>query len=396
MSLFNQWVCLAGAAILCASTVAVAEDQAIEVREPVEFERTPAILSCDATAGQVTADELAVFDVSFSRNGKSMATGNSQGHVIIWRTKGDGKKEEHQALHRIVDRHKTPIRHVRYINNDQWLASLDLDGRVMVWSVSDGKQIKELDTPNAVLALAVGKDTRRLFGLTDKPTIRTWTIDDQQQIVAGKEIDLDDEFRLLSASEQSNDLLLASSVAWEVRRSPDLNSVVGKSIEPAIITAIRMSPAGKKFALGMRDGSIRVYQSDTGQESYQWKKHPNAVTCLVFSASGNTLLSGCLRDRIRVWDLQKGQHINDRDVGLKLVTSLELSPDGKHLSAAGMGSDLAYFGVQQAAKKFIPATSRPKGWNRKAMFGVRFVPGTQEIAVVVPMRSVFRPIRSDW
>ncbi|WP_197454789.1 WD40 repeat domain-containing protein [Stieleria varia] len=343
-------------------------------REPVEFDRTPTVWSWELPKEVV--DETAIFDASFSSDGQLVAIGDSLGRIMIRRL------DNIEPLHTLNDEHNVPIRHVRFINNDRLLATLDLDGKLVIWNVDEGSKLTELTADGKLQALAVGKDTTQLVGLSDQPALCRWSVNPNSEIMAGESVPLDQPYRLLSASENSDVLMLAGDNDWQQRRWPSLDVHAKGSSNGPNISALRASPSGNRFALGRQDGEVLVYDVRSGKQEFRWRKHPTAVTCLTFSQSGSTLLSGCLRDRIRMWDLATGEHVNDRDVGLPLVTVLQLSKDDQKLCVAGMGHDINVFGVQVPSERFIPAIRRPKASNDKAVFAVRFLLGTDEIAVV--------------
>ncbi|KLU07108.1 WD-40 repeat protein [Rhodopirellula islandica] len=372
----------------------------VKWREPVEFTRRSLELPGYVQPALGAADDKAVIAVAFSQDAKWMATGNAAGQVLLRRT---GEPEVQQEM---IGEHHTIVRGLQFLSGGKFLASLDVEGRLLLWSTSTGEKVQELAPIDQVLAIGVGSDDGRLIGLSEGTTLRVWEQEDDRWHET-QEVSLEMPCSLLSVSRDANVAVVVSQPnVWQVHRFPA--SVVGQaekkqagdvvSEEPFTadsnglnaISAVRVSPNGDRVALGWDDGSITVHLTADGSEKFRWWKHPNRVTNLCFSKTGKTLLSGCFRDRIRVWDLARGQHINDREVGLELVAAMELTDDPQRLVVAGAGPDVVVLDVQVPADRFVPAFARPRAWNNKAVHGVRFVPGKDEIAVVAKLGTIER------
>lgn len=318
-----------------------------EWREPVEFTRRSLQLPGYVQPALAAAGDKAVFAVAFSEDAKWMATGNAAGQVLLHRT---GEAEVQREM---VGEHAAIVRDLQFLSGGKFLASLDIEGRLLLWSTGTVEKVQELAPIDQVLAIDVGSDDGRLIALSEGTALQVWEPGDDRWHET-QDVSLDTPGSLLSVSGDANVAVVVSQPnVWQVHRVPA--SVVGQaeknqagdvvSEEPFTadsnglnaISAVRVSPNGSRVALGWDDGSITVHLTADGSEEFRWKKHPNRVTSLRFSKTGKTLLSGCFRDRIRVWDLASGQHVNDRDVGLELVAAMELTDepqrlfDSKHL-----------------------------------------------------------------
>ncbi|WDQ18393.1 WD40 repeat domain-containing protein [Rhodopirellula sp. P2] len=371
-----------------------------EWREPVEFTRRSLELPGYVQPALGAADDKAVIAVAFSQDSKWMATGNAAGQVLLRRT------GEPEVQHEMIGEHHTIVRGLQFLSGGKFLASLDVEGRLLLWSTSTGKRIQELAPIDQVLAMGVGSDDGRLIGLSEGTTLQIWEQGDDRWDET-QDVSLEMPCSLLSVSRDANVAVVVSqNNSWQVHRLPAIGAGRAEenetrdivSEEPFTanpnglntISAVRVSADGGRVALGWDDGSVSVHLTEDGSEKFRWKKHPNRVTNLCFSKTGKTLLSGCFRDRIRVWDLASGQHINDRDVGLELVAAMELTDDPQRLVVAGAGPDVVVLDVQVPADRFVPAFARPRAWNNKAVHGVRFVPGKDEIAVVSKLGTIER------
>jgi len=114
---------------------------------------------------------------------------------------------------------------------------------------------------------------------------------------------------------------------------------------------VRFSRDGTLVACGSRNGTLRIWGTETGQRIFSSKVHDGVVTRIVFSPDGQLILSTSYDGVLHFWDCRTGQEHGDpldtmsehRPVGYQAVkmvpfTALAFSHDGRFL-AAGMSSN---------------------------------------------------------
>lgn len=131
--------------LVTAADVCPAEDREF-AGEPVAFRRSPDRLLCYVDANNIPTVESAVFDVAFSPDGKSMVTADTFGNVLLRRS-GDA-----EIVHAMTDEHQVAVRYVRFLKDGELLASLDLEGRLLVWSSASGELVQELEADDHMVA----------------------------------------------------------------------------------------------------------------------------------------------------------------------------------------------------------------------------------------------------
>jgi WD40 repeat protein len=84
-------------------------------------------------------------------------------------------------------------------------------------------------------------------------------------------------------------------------------------------------------ALGSEDGTIKVWETDSGKELHSLEAQSGAVADLVF-LDGERRLAACADDRtLKVWDLATEQEALQLGIFAKVPQALAVSPDGLRL-----------------------------------------------------------------
>ncbi|MDE0484042.1 MAG: WD40 repeat domain-containing protein [Candidatus Poribacteria bacterium] len=279
---------------------------------------------------------LWIQSVAFSPNGKTLASlsistqsSASKAEILLWDAttgkyqvtlKGHGK-----AFGRSIPRHPNSI----VFNSDgKTLISGSLDGKVRFWNA----KTKARDSFFHGLRGAI-------FG-HDKATLKG----NKDHVLS---IALSPDERTLASGSSDKTICL-----WDVHNRKLIATLEGHT--EGILT-VTFSPDGSTLATGCRSGSIHLWNPTTGNHKTSLigndlftdppglprKKDdpPNvtlwgrsAVTSLVFSPDGKTLLNGNSDGTIHFWDMST-QQIKSTYSGHSGLNSLALSPDGRTLAS---------------------------------------------------------------
>ena len=77
------------------------------------------------------------------------------------------------------------------------------------------------------------------------------------------------------------------------------------------VWSVAWSPGGSTIASGSKDGTVRVWDTATGQQSQDGAMKGGLVNSVVFSPDGSKIASGVEEKMVRVWDAGTGQQVSD-------------------------------------------------------------------------------------
>jgi WD40 repeat protein len=98
------------------------------------------------------------------------------------------------------------------------------------------------------------------------------------------------------------------------------------------VECVCWSPDGKRLASAGWDGTVKVWEAETGREACSLKGHTGYVLSVCWSPDGRRLASADFDQTVKVWDAAGGQEVLSLKGG---GTCVCWNPDGRRLASAG-------------------------------------------------------------
>ncbi len=313
-----------------------------------------------------------VTDVSFSPDGKMIATASADNTVKLWSL--DGKESK------ILKGHQALVRSVRFSPTGNRIATASWDGTVKLWT-REGKLIttlkenkKKLDS---VYGLSFSPDEKTIATADAGGNVKLWTLE-------GKLIKTfkghDQPILNLSFSPDGNTLATASQ-----DKTVKLWSRDGKLLRTLIghrdwVWSVSFSPNGQKIATASRDETVKLWSIE-GKAIRTLNAHKNSVTSVSFSSDGKQIATAGADNTVKIWS-ESGEKLQTLMSGHKdWIWSVSFSPDGEMIATASKDGTAKLWQLKGKKHQINSA-------HNGAIYNVCFSPNGKEFATASKDKTV--------
>lgn len=310
----------------------------------VSSDRFESVFILDTAGGELTHTLVGHIDevrsVAFSPDGKTLASVDALGGIILWDT---GRWEKTRTF-TISDLKETKANsyycllsesaRLAFSPDGAKLAAGMSDGRIRLWNVKAGTKIQMAGThTSGILALSFSKDGAGLTSISfDRSVI-------QHEASSGKtsrSYSLEGHYRFSSVQFSPDNKLAAAGQSCGGVIVLDI--ALRKSIRTFPRGPVTFSPDGKTLATGGEENSIILWDTSTWKQKMILRGHTDTVYSFAFSPDRKTLVSGGADQSLILWDAAAGTkrwRVDGIEGG---ASELAFSPDGKTLAHSADGS----------------------------------------------------------
>jgi WD40 repeat protein len=295
-----------------------------------------------------------VAGVSFSPDGRTIATAGDRPR--LWDA-ATGKE-------RILSGIASLVTCIGFSPNGKTLVAGSHDQNITTWDLESGKKAGQFAGQTGLVdCLAFLPDGKTVISLSDRhndsdtnrmePEARIW------DATTGKQVRGIGPTCLMRAALSADLRLLVSYEevvpVWDVASGKKLGTLSGLSYP----TALAFAPDGRYLAAVWNNRSARrteltLRETVSGQEIHQWGQELEPQTGIVFALSERLLAAGCLDGSIRLWNFESGAEIEQLNGHRGAVISLAFSPDGLRLISGSRDTTALVWDL----RKIVPAEAR--------------------------------------
>jgi WD40 repeat protein len=280
-----------------------------------------------------------VWDVSFSPNGKFIATASEDGTAKLWDLQGKQLAE--------FKGHQSPVRSISFHPDGELLVTVDASGVIKSWNLRGEEQVNIQAHQGIINDISFSPDGQFIATASEDKTAKLWNLEGNQIAI------MPHENGVKGVEFHSNGQSIMTASYDGIARLWDLqgNQKVEFQGHYGAVGDISFSPDGLSIATASTDGTVRLWNLQ-GNQLGELKSHSDNVIAVDFSPNGHLLASTTANGEIYLWDLQSLQSSELRG-HQNWVTGVIFSPDGKSLLTVSLDKTVRMWNISGQHLKTI-------------------------------------------
>ncbi|BAY26758.1 WD-40 repeat-containing protein [Calothrix sp. NIES-2100] len=259
--------------------------------------------------------------VNFSPDGKTIATASKDNTARLWNLQG-------QLLQEFIG-HQRDVNSVSFSPDGKTIATASNDNTARLWNLQ-GQLLQEFKGhQNAVMSVNFSPDGKTIATASKDNTARLWNLQGQllQEFIGHQNA-------VMSVSFSPDSKTIATASKDKTARLWNLQGQLIQEFKryQNAVNSVSFSPDGKTIATASADKTARLWNLQ-GQLLQEFRGHQLSVMSVSFSRDGKTIATASADKTARLWNLE-GELPQELKGHQRSVNSVSFSPDGKTVATA--------------------------------------------------------------
>ncbi len=268
-----------------------------------------------------------------------------------------------------LDGHTEVVYAVSWSPDGKTLATAGFDNTVRLWDAATRKEIRKYEGhTRIVMAVAISPDGKQILSGGNDNTANLWDYPSPDAAKDKEKKDKPDAKPAVAVKTFKGHTGAIYGVAWRPDGKQVATAAADKTArvwDPAKGTMIRsiaahattvyavaFNPGGDVLATCGDDKLIKYWSVADGKELRKSQGHGDAVYCLAWSPDGGRVASGSVDKTIRIWNAGDGKEQHKLDGHPDDIYAVAFSRDGRRLASVGGAGYLFVWDANEARPLF--------------------------------------------